>query len=183
LIILAKSLRLKNIKGTERMSRLLLVGDLHLGHNNIHRYRTYFKSAEEHHEVLFDNLATMVRKRDTIYFMGDVAFTQEWLDKIKGLRCLHKLLILGNHDTDKKLQVKDYVPVYDKIVSLMSKRNYWFSHCPIHPDEMRRKIGNIHGHTHDYVVQDPRYINVCPEHTDWKPITFEDAIKNDAFGR
>ena len=159
------------------MSRLLLMGDMHLGHANAHKHRPYFSTAEEHHEVLFDNLATMTRKRDTIYFMGDVAFTKEWIDRIHGIKCLHKLLILGNHDTDRSLQVRDYVHVYHKIVSLMSKRNYWFSHCPIHPDEMRRKLGNIHGHTHEYVVQDSRYINVCPEHSSWMPITFEQAIE------
>jgi calcineurin-like phosphoesterase family protein len=173
------------------MSRLLFTSDLHLGHKNIVKFRPGFSSAEEHHEILFDNLATSVNKRDSIVFLGDIAFTDEWLLRIQSIKCARKLLVLGNHDTERT-SFKNIVLAYDRIESLYSKRNMWFSHCPIHPDEFRGKTHNIHGHLHDKivlmdkfseysyqfekVVPDERYINVCVEHTDYKPIQFSDIV-------
>lgn len=161
------------------------MSDLHLGHNNICKYRTMFSCADEHHNTIYENLATNLNKHDTLYLLGDVAFDHYWLGKIKELNCRHKLLICGNHDTERGIRMEDLVDVYDDVKALMSKRNYWFSHAPIHPQEMRGKTGNIHGHTHNFKVmelwedgsvEDKRYINACVEHTNFKPITFEELI-------
>lgn len=173
------------------MSRLMITSDLHLGHKNICKYRTQFTSMEEHNETLFENLATTVNKRDTLFLLGDIAFSLEWHQRIAEIKCKHKVLILGNHDTDRGVKVQHFQGLYDKIHGLLSHRNYWFSHCPIHPQELRNRQGNIHGHLHGNMVweeQDPeeasgptfmspidqRYLNACVEHTDWKPISFEE---------
>lgn len=171
------------------MSKLWLTSDLHLGHKNIAKYRTEFSTAEEHHETMFENLATAVGKRDTLYLLGDVAFDLEWLERVKNINCRHKTLIVGNHDLEFGIHMRHLVDAYDQIYSLWSKRNYWFSHCPIHPQEMRTRKANIHGHLHgnmvwaeqgegndDWSELDNKYINVCVEHTDWKPILFRDAV-------
>ena len=176
------------------MSRLLFTSDLHLGHKNICKYRTQFSSPEEHDNTLYENLSTNVRKGDTLYLLGDIAFTFEWLEKIKQINCRHKLLVCGNHDTERGIKMKHLVDVYDDVVALTSKRNYWISHCPIHPQEMRGKLGCVHGHLHSKkvkmkdpmgydtpisgsLVSDHRYLNVCVEHTNYKPITFEQLIE------
>lgn len=171
------------------MTRLLISSDLHLGHKNIHKYRTQFATAEEHHEFVFEQLATSVNKRDSLILLGDVAFSFEWLAKIADLKCAKKLLICGNHDTENGIKMRDLVKAYDDVMALHSRANYWFSHCPIHPQEMRNRKGNIHGHLHQKLVtiqanpvfptperKDPRYINVCVEHTNFKPISFADII-------
>ena len=158
------------------MSRLLITSDLHLGHRNIHKYRTQFSTAEEHHEFTYEQLCTNVKKADTVYFLGDVAFDAYWLGKVGELRCKHKKLIVGNHDTEHHKMV-DLCKVFDSVEGLMSKRNIWFTHCPIHPQEIRGKVGIIHGHLHQKVVDDSRYFNACVEHTEYKPITFADIIK------
>jgi len=174
------------------MSRLLVTSDIHLGHSNIHKYRTNFSTAEEHHETLFDNLATEVRKRDSLLLLGDICFTKEWLVRLDEIKCVKKTLILGNHDTER-VSIRDLVKHYDAIHSLYSKRNYWWSHAPIHPQEMRGRVANIHGHLHGNMVWqdevevempfggssyyspvDTRYLNACVEHTDWKPINFKE---------
>lgn len=149
------------------------MSDLHLGHNNICKYRTGFNSAEEHHEILFENLTKELRKRDTIWFLGDVAFDKVWLERIRGIYCLRKILIAGNHDLERGIVMRDLVDTYSDVKSLVSYKNFWFSHCPIHPQEIRGRLGNIHGHLHNFTVEDPRYVNVCVEHTDFKPIDFE----------
>lgn len=127
------------------MSRLLITSDLHLGHKNICKYRSQFSSEEEHSNTLYENLISNVKKADTIYFLGDIAFDKFWLNKIKEITCKHKKLICGNHDRDFHT-MKELCDAFDSVDCLLSKRNVWFSHCPIHPQEMRKKVLNIHGH-------------------------------------
>lgn len=161
------------------MTRLMITSDLHLGHLNICKFRTQFSTPEEHDNIVFENLATSVNKRDSLILLGDVAFTKYWLDKIKSINCAKKLLVCGNHDTEKGIKMRDLVKVYDDVVAMYSRRNYWFSHCPIHPAELRGRLGNIHGHGHQDVIDDPRYFNVCLEHTNYKPISFADLINKE----
>lgn len=172
------------------MSRLLISSDLHLGHKNICKYRTQFSSADEHHEFIFENLATNVGKRDTLYLLGDVAFDKYWLEKIKNIKCQHKKLICGNHDTEHH-SMRELCDAFDSVEALMSKHNVWFSHCPIHPQEMRNCVLNIHGHLHGKLVErlehdcfnnyefftDESYFNACVEHTDYKPISFSEIME------
>lgn len=159
------------------MSKMMICSDLHLGHVNICKFREGFSSAEEHHEVMFDKLASNISKRDTLYLLGDVAFTPEWNAKIGEIKCAHKLLVLGNHDTDTKVSIQDLMSVYDNIVSLIGKRNMWFSHMPIHPREFYRKEFNLHGHVHQKSILDPRYINVSVDVLpEMKPISFQKLL-------
>ena len=159
------------------MAKLYLCADLHMGHNNITKYRQGFSSAEEHHNIIFDNVASTVGKRDTLWLLGDIAFTKEWLFKVNEIRCHRKVLILGNHDQSRGISIKDISQVYDDVFALVSHRNYWFSHAPIHESEIRNRKACIHGHIHNELINDTRYVNVSIEHTDYKPITFQEAIE------
>lgn len=163
------------------MSRLVLSSDLHLGHKNITNYRTRFNSAEEHHEYVLLRHKETIQKNDTWYCLGDVAFTLPWLMRLKEIHCKRKVLILGNHELEKELTMGDLLKVFDAVYSLKAHKAYgakmWFSHCPIHPAEMRSKDLNIHGHTHDYHMDDPRFVNLCVEHTDFGVVSLEEVIK------
>lgn len=156
------------------MSKLLLSSDLHLGHKNIFKFRTQFATAEEHHETVFENLATSVNKRDSLILLGDVG-SSEWLARIRDIKCQKKSIVLGNHDLEWA-SIADIYVTFDSIYGLYSKKNCWFSHCPIHPSEFRKKRLNIHGHLHDSVIDDERYVNVCLEHTDYKPIDLQELL-------
>lgn len=158
------------------MSRLMITSDLHLGHKNIHKFRHGFESADKHHETLFENLAMNIQKRDSLFLLGDIAFDKFWLEQIKSIKCAKKTLICGNHDTENGIKMSDLVLVYDDIYSLYSKRNVWFSHCPIHDSQFRGKTHNIHGHLHSHLVADGRYVNACVEHTNYKPVSFSEII-------
>jgi calcineurin-like phosphoesterase family protein len=148
----------------------MITSDLHLGHKNIAKFRKQFKTAEEHHETVFESLATR-------------------LGKVASIKCEKKLLICGNHDTENGIKMRDLVKAYDDVMALHSRRGYWFSHCPIHPQEFRGKKGNIHGHLHHkevgeymlsidgrYFNRDSRYLNVCVEHTGYAPISFAEIV-------
>lgn len=158
------------------MSKVFLMSDLHLGHANVCKFRP-FASAEEHDGLILENIKTMVTKRDVLIFLGDVAFTYDAVRQVSEITALKKILILGNHDTER-VHMSRLVDVYDQIHSLWSKRNWILSHAPIHESEIRDKLGVIHGHTHDRVIDDPRYINVCVEHTGYKPISWADMMEN-----
>lgn len=165
------------------MTRLMITSDLHLGHKNVTKFRSDFKTPEDHHEFMFEALAGNIKKRDSLILLGDIAFDHYWLKKIASIKCEKKLLICGNHDTENGIKMRDLVKAYDDVMALHSRRNYWFSHCPIHPDQFRGKIGNIHGHLHNSHIMEgtfknPSYLNVCVEHTDYEPISFADLISD-----
>ena len=168
------------------MSRLTITSDLHLGHKNIHKFRTQFETAEDHHQVIFDNFASNINKRDSVILLGDIAFDAYWLKQIEKITCIKKTLILGNHDTEY-CSMGHLMMTFDVIHSMYSKRNMLFTHCPIHEKQFRDKKINIHGHLHNRIITrfdrpsgmdftHEKYFNACVEHTDYKPISFSEIL-------
>lgn len=163
------------------MSRTVVSSDLHLGHRNICKYRTQFATVEEHDDYIIARHKETIKKNDTYFCFGDVAFTKAGLMRIKEIHCRRKVLILGNHELDNDITMEDLLEVFDAVYSLKKHKAYgakmWFSHCPIHPCEFRSKEFNVHGHQHDKTVEDDlRYINVCVEHTDFGAVPLEKVI-------
>jgi len=155
------------------MSKTYFTSDWHLGHKNICNYRPKFKTPEENDQHFIDEFNKIIRKRDTVYFLGDIAFTEEALEKLKDLNyCNKKILYLGNHDY---LSTEKYLEVFDEVYGLRSWNSYWLSHCPIHPQELRNRKGNIHGHLHASVLEDidKRYFDVSPEKNNYSLVDYE----------
>lgn len=152
------------------MANHWFTSDLHLGHKNIHNFRTMFSSAEEHHEVILDNILSKVTKRDKLTITGDVCFSEEWIKRLADTN-LNIQIVLGNHDTDRHTDLRHWAKYFDLSCfhSLVKYKNYWLSHAPLHPDELRGKF-NLHGHTHYSTIDDPRYLNLCLEQHDYYPI-------------
>lgn len=139
------------------MSTPRFISDPHMGHRNIYKYRTLFESTK-HNDLYFKYLLeSTCTKRDSMFFLGDVAFDEQYLDFIKSLPG-RKILIPGNHCTEY-ISMKKLVNVFDEVHSLLKYKNYWLSHAPLHPDELRGKL-NIHGHVHASSIPDIRYLNV-----------------------
>ncbi|MGL5564257.1 MAG: hypothetical protein ACRDC4_00820 [Plesiomonas sp.] len=166
------------------MSRTYFSSDWHLGHKNILRWRPQFKSIGEHDNLIIDNHKKILTKRDILIVCGDVAFTKESLNRITEIQCAKKILILGNHCTEGRgdITLEDLMYVFDEIHSMKKgsyqKVGFWITHCPMHPSELRGKPFNIHGHTHSVVIDDPQYINVCLEQTNYEPVWVEDLLKS-----
>ena len=92
--------------------------------------------------------------------------------------------VLGNHDS---LRLYEDLAKYNSNLKLQlpffSYKNYWISHCPIHPQEMRGRFGNICGHLHNEKVwkedsfsnqwEDTRYYNVGLDTNNFKFVDFE----------
>jgi calcineurin-like phosphoesterase family protein len=132
------------------MSKVYVTSDLHLGHKNIYKYRDKFDSIEEHDDYIIDKILEL-RKQDVLLVLGDFLFDNpnfdNYIERLSKKKCRIKL-VMGNHDSLKLLK-EDIVEMQSP---LYQKKNIWISHCPIHPGEMRNRLGNIHGHLHGELV-------------------------------
>jgi len=157
------------------MSTVYFTSDLHLGHKNIYKFRPEFVSEDQHYNYLKDVWHSCINKHDKVFILGDCAFTIDRLnqfDKWVG----HKVLVMGNHCYPAKgISLDDLNRVFKgDVYSLYKHKEFWLSHAPIHPDELRGKC-NIHGHTHCHRIKDEKYINVCPENTlDFAPVSIDE---------
>lgn len=166
-------------------SRAYLISDLHLGHKKILDFSPERggSTVEEHDEWIIEQWNSVVKKRDTVYVLGDIAFSREGLAKCSKLRG-NKQCILGNHDL---FTVEEYMKYFRVRPGIFKYKGFWLSHAPIHPHELRGKK-NIHGHVHSNSVKaeyrqplcnlmndlDHRYINVCVEALNGVPISIEE---------
>ena len=156
------------------MANVLFCSDLHLGHKNICKYRDQFATEKEHRDTLYENYHSKVTKRDEVFFLGDVCFSREALEDLSGWVGT-KVLVLGNHCVGEsgRPTISELLGVFSEIVGLYKYKEFWLSHAPIHPDELRGKI-NLHGHTHSHNIDDNRYFNCSMENINYTPISLHE---------
>lgn len=156
------------------MANVWFISDLHLDHKNICTYRTQFSSVMEHNEFIKDRYHSVVTKRDKVFFLGDVAFSRESLADVATWVGEQKAVIVGNHDLERGITMRDVCDAFDSVYALLKYKEFWLSHAPIHKNELRGKK-NIHGHMHYDVIPDHSYMNVCLEHINFTPISLAEV--------
>ena len=144
------------------MANVWFTSDLHFGHRNIHKFREGVSSEEDNRLRISRDWGRLVTKRDIVYVLGDAAFTMEAVETFNTLSGT-KILVRGNHD---KLDTQVYLKYFQHVYGLHKYKEFWLSHPPIHPNELRGKV-NLHGHVHYDNVDDSRYLNLCVENL-WK---------------
>jgi calcineurin-like phosphoesterase family protein len=137
-----------------------------------------FKSIEEHDETIIARHNSLVHPSDRVYLLGDICISRRSVQSI-GRLIGRLVLVKGNHDIFK---LNEYLPYFDDIRSYVVQKDkdgnkVILSHIPIHPESLGRWGTNIHGHLHQNSVGDPNYICVSLEHTDYKPIEVQEALK------
>ena len=142
------------------MSNIWFCSDLHFGHKNIGKFRDPLNqhNEEDNRFRICDDWLKVVKKRDIVYVLGDACFTMDTVfqfDELPGL----KHLVRGNHDL---LDTQVYLKYFKSVYGLLKYKEFWLSHAPIHPAELRGKV-NLHGHVHYATLDDKRYFNCCPE--------------------
>jgi calcineurin-like phosphoesterase family protein len=162
---------------------IFFVGDPHLGHRNIARFRSYVKDMEDNtNQFVTAWKQTVCKKHDIVYVLGDAAFSQAGLNVLASLQG-RKILIKGNHDD--MVSTRDQLNVFEEIHGMLKYKAMWLSHAPIHPNELRGKF-NCHGHVHDATIlkedgtPDRRYLNCCVDalmKTYGKPIITLDEVR------
>lgn len=176
------------------MSQVLLISDLHLFHNRVLEFEKVarpFSSVEEMNEHIVDSWNNTVKKRDTVWVLGDVCFGKPENLAIMDRMVGQKNLILGNHD---EFNIQEYAKYFKNIAACRKYDGYILSHIPIHESQFYRFKGNVHGHLHSNRVQrcvmqetgigmysewvdDTRYFNVSCEQLNFKPMPWSEIKK------
>jgi len=164
--------------------KIFLISDLHLDHTNIIKFtHRPFKNTEDMNHKLVSNWNNTVRNKDTVYFLGDMAFgkgsrsTDYWLKKLNG----EIIFIEGNHE-DTTLET-----FYSKDKNVFLKYNgieFLLTHDPaLKPKDWKGWI--IHGHKHNneqnefpLVNREKKTINVSAELVGYTPINIDKVISS-----
>jgi calcineurin-like phosphoesterase family protein len=146
------------------------ISDTHFGHAAIIAFgQRPFADTEEMDEALIERWTAHVKPSDLIYHLGDIAWTRA------GLRLFAELpgtkrLIIGNHDDGKAC-----APMVQKLELVRDFDDGAFvaTHMPKRIEPGRLQI-NVHGHVHLGDLDDPRYVNICVERTDYRPLHIDE---------
>lgn len=167
------------------MPAIFLVSDTHFGHAGVCKFLRDdgtklrpWDNPEDMDEEMVKRWNETVRPKDKVYHLGDVVINRKALKTLSRLNG-EKVLIKGNHDIFK---LEEYTEHFKDVRGYHVLNGMILSHIPIHEESLARFGTNIHGHLHYNRVKkneviDPRYHCVCVEHTDYRPILFEDVIK------
>lgn len=173
------------------MPSVWLTADTHWGHAGVCRFLRAdgtklrpWDNPDEMDEAMVTYWNETVGPKDKVYVLGDWCINRRALAIGRRLNG-DKVLIKGNHDIFK---LEDYTPVFRDIRAYHVLRGprVILSHIPVHPGQLQRFTGgNIHGHLHSNKLDDPRYLCVSVEHTNFRPILMERALDllNDATER
>lgn len=152
------------------MSKVLIISDLHLGHENLAVSRG-FKNAQEQDELIINNWNKVVGKRDIVWILGDITMENNkhyyLLNELYG----RKKVVLGNHDLPK--HVSDLLKYVEHVGAAVKYKGAILTHIPIHTHEIHRFRRNIHGHLHEELIDNDKYINVCCEQLEYTPVEFQ----------
>lgn len=138
-----------------------LTSDWHFGHSKSFLYEPRgFNNIYDHDKAIINNFNKIVDYTDTIYCLGDCMLG----DNQYGLSCLHQLncqnikIILGNHCTDKRIELYKScynVEVLGYSIPLKYKHyHFYLSHYPslvsnYDTDKpFKARTINLCGHTH-----------------------------------
>ncbi len=158
-----------------------VISDPHFNHGNILTFKNSdgnpvrsFSSVEEMNETMIERWNEIVEDGDRVYLLGDVAFHPRTfhsiIPRLKGRICL----VQGNHEPTKS---RRYLDLFDDVRGYVIGKGYIMSHIPLHPDCLSRWKINIHGHLHGNVIDDSRYVNVCVEQTDYRPVMLSKILE------
>lgn len=164
------------------MKKVWVYSDPHFGHKGVTEFLKAdgtkirpWDNPDEMDEDMIEMFNELVNENDRVYILGDVVINRRCiptLDRLNG----KKVLIRGNHDI---FRLNEYIPYFDDIRSyqILPKEGVIMSHIPVHPSQLvNRWKANIHGHLHTNVIDDNRYINVCVEQTDFKPVLLDEIL-------
>jgi len=160
------------------MTKTFLISDTHFGHSNILTFLDdngnnirNFSCVEDMDEYMIDNWNRVVTKESKVYHLGDLTFSNKSLQSIMPRLNGTKVLIKGNHDN---LKLHQYAQYFKDVRAYHILDKFLLSHIPVHIDSRERWRANIHGHLHNNIIDDPKYINVSVERIHYTPIDFEE---------
>lgn len=156
------------------------ISDTHYGHKNFLTFRDKnnnlirpFSSVEEMDEHMVEQHNKHVKPNDKVYHLGDVCFGNPTIvSRLNG----SKRLVVGNHDN-----LKDNVLMgsFKKVTlwRIFKEFNFSLSHIPMREDSFQEKVQfNLHGHIHQNQSPTMYHINLCVEHTNYRPLHLDEIL-------
>lgn len=167
------------------MSEVRVIGDLHFGHVNAipAKFRTDVPTVrspdgnnvldhEAYCEWVVEEWNSVVRPNDTVFVLGDFAFSEEYLwryaPRLKGT----KRLVLGNHDTPRAETF--LMAGFKTLDGALEYRGALLTHVPVVEREAAYYRFNVHGHSHHGDDYGPYHFNAIPEVVGYRPIPWVD---------
>ena len=154
------------------MQHQWFLADTHFGQGeSILRHRPQFTTVEQHDRHIVNNINAVVNPSDTLVLLGDVGLSDRAMGSLESIRCRKIILTPGNHDGERcRIHHEYYDSVTGAFVTRINKVYGVCTHIPIHPQCLDRWEFNIHGHLHDGTIDDPRYVCVSCEQTNFRPL-------------
>lgn len=159
-----------------KSSKIYVISDLHLDHANIIRYcNRPFPDTRMMNRELVTNWNSIVKRKDTVYFLGDLVYgrsshgAEYWIKRLHG----NKKYLKGNHDEGVN------VPFLNNPWLVYRGKKFYLIHDP---DEIPVEWDGwiIHGHHHNndlkrfpFINGEAKTINVSVELIDYKPLDLE----------
>lgn len=157
------------------MSNVFFTSDHHFGHKQIIEFESRpFKDVDQMNESMIESWNSVVGSDDKVFHLGDFSFlnkdaTHHIVKRLNG----YKILILGNHDRGRSRawwldagfeEVSKYPLIYNDFFFLSHEPMYMNKHMP---------YVNVHGHIHGQKYEGNNHFNICVEHWNYKPLSFE----------
>ena len=135
--------------------------DLHIGHDKEFLWGDRgFPHIYAHDEAIIKNINEVVEWNDELWILGDLALgtdEQEWDRVFYNIRCKNIHFIIGNHDTDRKIDkyIDEYgfeLEGYANVIKYNKKKRFYLSHYPTitdnYDDSIRSHTISVCGHSH-----------------------------------
>lgn len=167
------------------MSRVFFTSDLHFGHRKLCT-ELRGMSADESAELILGRWNSLLNDDDQVFILGDISMSHP--REVECLRYLHgrKTVIGGNHDTPKCAWVMQDLGI--PVLGCYEYKDFILTHIPVHPLELTRYRGNIHGHVHiganpekgfyDSSLLGRGYYNVNTELHRYTPVSFDTILRH-----
>lgn len=173
------------------MGKTYLTADLHINHDYEAVYGPRgFKSIQESNETIIRNWTNTVTEEDTVIVVGDfiMGADMEYLEYVLSILPGHIILVIGNHETEYKLQIyrnpKWNIEVVDIKRITHKGRKFYISHYPTltanFNDTPATAIVNIFGHTHSkekFFEGCPYMYNVAVDAHNCTPVDLDQAVE------
>lgn len=172
---------------------IYITSDLHFNHNKDFIYKVRgFDSVYDMNEIIVNNWNSIIDPEDDVYVLGDLMLgnNEDGIKLIKQLKGnIH--IILGNHDTDQRIELYNdcYNVVEIVYATLLKYKGYTFylSHYPtltsnVDDKGLKHRVINLCGHTHtkdkfEHMSLGTIYHCEVDAH-DMKPVNLDTIIKD-----
>lgn len=155
---------------------VFVIADLHFGDEaTCTRYRRPdgsplrpFANAREMDGEIVRRWNETVGDRDTVYVLGDIGRRRNALTvrELTGV----KHLVGGNGDDLAAIMGWG---LFESIGVVKYLPGFLMTHIPVHPSQLDRRTVNVHGHLHARSLDDPRYLCVSVEQTEFRPVRLD----------